>query len=116
MRSVLPLLAFGAAALLIAPAKADATAINYGFGCITQSNVGDCAIGEAQMTVTVSDDGLVDQVRFLFENSGPAASSIADVYVDDDLLLLLDIASITSNGTGGFSFSAGASSGRPSWR
>lgn len=47
------------------------------------------------------------QVSFQFQNSGPAASSITDIYFDDGSLL--GIASIT-NGTG-TSFSQGASPG-----
>ena len=41
--------------LLAAPANADMT---YGFCGITNNNLGDVAIGEAQLNVTVSDLGL----------------------------------------------------------
>jgi hypothetical protein len=101
------LLSIGAV-LLISPAAAHATAITYGFGCITNNSLVNCGIGEAQMTLTVSDLGL-DQVQFRFDNNGPAASSITDVYIDDDALLFVDIASIV-NGTG-VSFSEGANPG-----
>jgi hypothetical protein len=52
------------------------------FGCITQNLAGNCAIGEAQLTVDVTNP-LANVVRFQFANAGPAASSITDVYFDD---------------------------------
>jgi len=81
-------------------------AATYGFDCISINLAGDCAIGEAQLTVDVTDAG-ADQVLFTFNNSGPAASSIADVYFDDGALL--GIASVI-NGTG-VNFSQGAAPG-----
>src|SRR5262245_23051793 len=70
----------------LAAASAPARAVSYGFGCITNSIAGDCAIGEAQMTVDVTDPG-GNQIAFTFKNAGPAASSITDVYWDDGSLL-----------------------------
>ncbi|MEX2206188.1 MAG: hypothetical protein WEF50_08180 [Myxococcota bacterium] len=61
-----------------------------GFGCISDNLAGDCAIGEAQLTVDVTDPG-GGQVLFSFSNSGPAASSITDVYFDDGSLLELAV-------------------------
>ena len=63
-----------------------ATAVPLGFSCITGNNAGDCAIGEAQLTVDVTDVG-GGQVLFEFANAGPADSSITDVYFDDGTLL-----------------------------
>src|SRR5262245_4453796 len=56
------------------------------FYCITPNQATDCAIGQAQMQVEVSDPG-GDQVKFTFTNLGPTASSITDVYFDDGPLL-----------------------------
>jgi hypothetical protein len=52
------------------------------FGCITWNLAGNCAIGEAQLTVDVTSPSVL-VVRFQFHNAGPAASSITDVYFDD---------------------------------
>jgi hypothetical protein len=71
-------------------------ALTLGFECITNNRPADAAIGEAQLFVDVTDYGN-DQVLFTFRNTGPAASSIADVYFDDGTLL--GIASII-DGTG----------------
>jgi hypothetical protein len=81
-----------------------ASAVSLGFGCISNNLAGDCAIGEAQLSVDVSDAG-GSQVLFYFTNSGPSASSIADVYFDDGSLL--GIASI-DNSSSGVSFSQNA--------
>jgi len=78
--------------------------VTYGFKCITNDNVGDATTGETQLFVDVSEYGS-GQVRFLFWNTGPAASSITDVYFDDGTLL--GIAEIV-NGDG-VQFSQGAS-------
>jgi hypothetical protein len=82
----------GLAALVSSASPAAA----IGFGCITGNIAGDCAIGEAQLSVDVTDLG-GGQVLFQLGNSGPAASSITDVYFDDGTLL--GIASI-ANGSG----------------
>ncbi|TWU14530.1 PEP-CTERM motif protein [Symmachiella macrocystis] len=54
-----------------------------GFGRLSANSVGDSLIGETQLTVELSDVGS-SQVAFIFRNAGPDASSIADVYFDDD--------------------------------
>lgn len=101
---------------LCMPLPAQATVFaTLGFDNITANNVGDAAIGEAQLSVTISDytvdgsgGGLADtQVLFTFFNIGPAASSITDIYFDDGTLL--DISSIL-NSTG-VDFTEGASPG-----
>ncbi len=86
-------------------AQAQATPTTLGFFNIT----GNSAINAGtatQYTVEVQDLG-GGRVSFTFRNTGPAASSITDVYFDDGALL--GIASIT-NGPG-VSFSQGASPG-----
>lgn len=81
-----------------------AQALTLGFQNITSNNIGDTAIGKAQLFVDVTDAG-AGQTLFTFRNIGPLASSICDVYFDDGTLL--GIASIT--GSSGVSFSQGAS-------
>lgn len=83
-----------------------ARAVTYGFSNISANDVNDAAIGEAQLSVDVTDAG-AGRVLFTFNNSGPEASSITDVYFDDGHLL--GISSIESSS--GVSFSLGASPG-----
>ncbi len=59
--------------------------IELGFYNITNNNPGDAAIGEAQLSVEVIETG--SDVTFLFKNSGPEASVIAEIYFDDGSLL-----------------------------
>ena len=65
-----------------------ARGLTLGFGCVTDNLASDCAVGEAQLTVDVSDPG-GGQVLFTFHNSGPGAASITDVYFDDGSLLAI---------------------------
>ena len=57
-----------------------AEAVEYGFYCVT--NNGGCSILESQITVEIADGGS-GSVDFTFDNSGPTASSITDVYFND---------------------------------
>jgi len=83
-----------------------AQALTLGFQSITSNNIGNIAIGEAQLFVEVTEVGTY-QVLFTFRNIGLLASSICDVYFDDGTLL--GIALITSSA--GVSFSLGANPG-----
>lgn len=83
-----------------------ASATTYSFDSITNSIAGDVAIGEAQLFVEVKA-AAGGQVDFRFFNTGPGASSIADVYFDDGSLLA--IATIIN--MAGVDFSQGASPG-----
>lgn len=91
--------------VLFISTSTSAQAATFDFACITGNIAGDCAIGEAQLTVDVTDAG-AGQVRFDFYNSGPSASSITDVYFDDGSIL--GIATIINTPTM-VEFSAGAS-------
>ena len=86
-------------------------AIQLGFYNITNNNPLDAAIGESQLFVDVTDPGS-KQVLFTFSNTGPAASSITDVYFDDGPLFsfvgLID-ADDGVGGNAGVDFSQGAS-------
>jgi hypothetical protein len=75
------------AAAFVLPA-APAQALTLGFGCITDNLAGDCAIGEAQLSVEITDQG-GGVVRFHFRNLGTEASVISEVYFDDGSLLAL---------------------------
>jgi hypothetical protein len=79
---------FATAAAALVLSAAPARAVTLGFGCITNNLAGDCAIGEAQLTVEISDQG-GGVVRFHFRNAGPAASVLSEVYFDDGSLLAI---------------------------
>ena len=78
----------------------------YGFANITNNNATDALIGEDQLSVIVHDEGTL-LVKFCFDNAGPEASSITDVYWDDNAGLLTSIQSFGAN-TGNVAFSEGA--------
>jgi len=91
------LVLFSSVCILLMLGVAAKAAPGYPFGCITNNNATDAAIGEAQLFVEVSDPGS-DQVLFTFMNMGPEASSITGVYFDDGTLL--GIASIDDSDEG----------------
>jgi len=64
----------------------EARADLYGFKAITANSTIDPGIGEAQLSVDVTDPGS-NRVLFTFSNAGPLASSITDVYIEDGPLL-----------------------------
>lgn len=90
--------------ILVALGSRPAYAIPFGFTNITNNSAVDAAIGEAQLSVDVTESGTA-QVLFTFLNAGPAASSITDVYFDDGVFS--EIASIINSS--GVDFSQGAS-------
>jgi hypothetical protein len=80
---------------LLALVGSQAGAFTVSFDCIENDGfiAAQCGIGEAQFSAEISDLG-GGQVEILFENSGPVASIIADVYIDDDAGLFAGIDSI----------------------
>jgi hypothetical protein len=92
--------------LLAVARTATADTLTLGFYGITHNNAANESIGEAQLSVDVSNEdvngkALDDwEVAFIFRNVGPQASSITDVYFDDGTLL--GISSIL--GSGGVAF------------
>ena len=90
---------------------ARAAMVTYGFQCISANVASACTAGQSQFTMVVTDQvngyALTGQALFVFQNSGPSASSITDLYFDDGTLL--GIASVI-NGTG-VNFSQGAAPG-----
>ena len=103
----------GAALVCFGVNSASAAAISAGtltFTCITGNNAGACATGEAQLQVEVFfDPADPDSIMFLFTNTGANASSITDVYFDDDGLLSSSGVVITESA--GVDFGQGASPG-----
>jgi hypothetical protein len=94
-------------AVFAAPASAGPI---YTFSCITNNGPGDCAIGEAQLSMEVIDEG-GGLVGFKLTNAVGAASSITDIYFDNgNDGTLLGIASIVDSG-GGVAFSSPANPG-----
>lgn len=88
-----------------------ASADTFTFVNITNNDVMDAAIGEAQLSVDVEAEGLA-QVRFTFHNTGTDAASVTDVYFDDGTLLGIAQIIDSDDGTGGdagVDFSPGAS-------
>lgn len=84
---------------LLAALTAD-TAEAISFTCVRNSGFteSECLIGEAQFSAELSDLG-GGQALLTFSNSGPTASVIADVYIDDGASAISGIASI-QNGVG----------------
>jgi len=62
----------------------------YGFFSVTQNSGVDSAIGQSQLSVTVSR-AKGNRVKFRFDNIGTEASSITDVYFDDQAGLFTGI-------------------------
>lgn len=61
-----------------------ASAEFYSFDCITNNNIDNAAIGEAQLGLTVKQSTTNDrQIVFTFSNNGSEASSICDIYFED---------------------------------
>lgn len=86
-------------AILLAAASIAPAAVTYEFTNVTNNSTASASTG-GQFHLTVSDYG-TNQALFTFNNMGPAASSITDVYFDDGTLL--GIASIIN--TNGVAFS-----------
>jgi len=110
--AIYALLAGFALAGYSSPAQAEI--ITLGFGNISANDVNDAATGETQLFVDIfnsAEDPSISasQIVIRFRNEGPAASSITDVYIDDDGGSILSMGSIR-NGPG-VDFSAGASPG-----
>jgi hypothetical protein len=82
-------------------------ALQLGFENISGNNAVNAAVGEAQLSVQVTDAS-PNQVLFTFKNTGPIASSITDVYFDNGVSLSNIALFISSSGV---SFSQGASPG-----
>jgi hypothetical protein len=83
-----------------------AHAVLFGFGPVTNNNATNVATGISQLSVDVTSYNS-STIQFYFANSGPLASSITDIYFDDNANTIALPMSII-NGSG-VSFSPGAS-------
>lgn len=81
-----------------------ASATQYSFTNITNNNAVNAAAGEAQLFMDVTQQG--SNVLFAFTNTGPLASSITDIYFDDNDLHLTFGSFVPSVGVG---YTVGAS-------
>ena len=91
---------------LVTPRAASADALN--FSCISDNSAANCGTLESQLRMDVF--GLLNLVNFKFENLGPNASSITDIYFDDSNPPLLYGSAIIVNGAG-VKFVSGCSPG-----
>lgn len=82
----------------------------YTFQNITNNNAVNAAAGESQLSVELIDLG-GGSVEFLFKNSGPLASSIADIYFDNGNLGTISGPIGFVNAVGNVSFSPNAAPG-----
>jgi len=71
-------------------------AFTYSFVNITNNDAYSAAVGEAQLSMTVSDYGS-NQVLFTFNNSGPVESFIGQIYFENPLDLLDGITELIQN-------------------
>lgn len=110
MKTVFRALAFVAAALLASASSAEA-AVSYSFTGVSNNNVTNTSIGEANLSMLVTDSG-GGYVRFDFYNSSTDGSAITDVYFDDSVDPALFVTPISQiiNGSG-VSFAEGATPG-----
>jgi hypothetical protein len=54
----------------------------FSFGCLTLNKAADCNTGVNQLSMEVKGGLLPGTVEFIFRNTGPNASSVADIYFD----------------------------------
>jgi hypothetical protein len=99
----------GPALVVLAALATTAQAQNYSFSCLTNNNATDCATGAGQFSLGVTDAGSV--VNFLFTNTGPAPSSITDIYFDWSSSAIALAPGVLTDSGAGVSFSWGASPG-----
>ena len=88
-----------------------AAAVMVSFDCISNNSMANCTNGEQQLFIDVTDEG-TSRVLFTFNNTGPFASSITDVYFDDRASVLASIEALIDSdqnmGDAGVDFSVGA--------
>lgn len=94
---------FACAAALVAASSASAGVV-FGVDAVTANGVNSVIFGESQLSVEV-EAGAPGTVVFTVANTGPQASSVANVYFDDAALLS---GGVVTNGPG-TEFSAGGS-------
>ncbi|WP_413873780.1 VPLPA-CTERM sorting domain-containing protein [Albidovulum sp.] len=98
----------GAAVLAVTMAVSAAQAATYSFVGVTSNSGTNVTTGQNQLSVDVLDLG-AGKVSFTFNNAGPLAASVTDVYWDDQAGLLKKMGAI--GGSAGVSYSQGATPG-----
>jgi hypothetical protein len=93
MKKALFVLAVAALCVFVGTANAG---FSYSFVNITDNNSMNAQIGEDQLGVEVSDNGS-SQVLFNFTNTGPYNCSIAQIYFEDNLDMLVDVNSLVES-------------------
>lgn len=71
--------AIAAGVLTVSAARTEAATL--GFSCITNNSASSCAIGQSQLSAELTDLG-GGKVEFTFKNTGPANSSVTQIYFD----------------------------------
>lgn len=84
-----------------------ASAVNFGFDCITSNSASNCSIGEDQLNVSVIGLG-GGSVEFTFTNNVGSPSSVEGIYFEVDGISTSFISKINNPGT---AFSSPASPG-----
>ncbi|MGB3315592.1 MAG: VPLPA-CTERM sorting domain-containing protein [Albidovulum sp.] len=82
--------------------------MTYNFTGVTSNSATNVTAGQSQLTVDVLDSGS-GTVSFAFGNAGPLASSITDIYWDDQAAVLRSMGGMTPST--GVAFSQGANPG-----
>ena len=96
MKTVLQIMILACSLLMV---TTSGLAITFTFDNITHNSADNETIGETQLFLDVSD-AQDNQVLFTFSNAGPSASSITNIYFDDDfsLMSLSEDCSLTTMG------------------
>lgn len=71
-------------------------AATLGFSCITNNSASSCNIGQSQLTAELTDLGN-NQVEFWFKNTGPANSSVTQIYFDQPNPTVMGLNSMTGS-------------------
>lgn len=97
-----------ALAVTMAPTGSMAMNALLSFSACTNNGADSVSIGEAQLSVLVSDAGM-NQVNFQFRNVGPDDSAISEIYFDNGpLQSIVTITDRDNGGDMGVDFEAGA--------
>lgn len=91
------------AAGVVAAGAARVEATTLGFSCITNNSASSCAIGQSQLTTELTDLG-GGQVEFMFKNTGPANSSVTQIYFDQPNPTLMSPSNSQMSSSNGVNF------------
>lgn len=80
--------------LVLGTAHADAATL--GFSCVTNNSASNCAIGQNQLSASLTDLGN-NQVEFWFSNTGAANSSVTQIYFDQPNPSVMGLSGMTGS-------------------